>query len=226
MPLRDRRRLWVYTPAVTTSAPLPVLVVFDGRLYKDQLYLPQILDYWINLGRIPPLLALMVDSRDRSELQCRHDYAAYIAGEVMPWLRSHYATTVDPCQTVVLGSSYGGLAAAFLANRFPALFGLVFAQSGWFRWRPEGDSEHHWLARQFAVTPRRSVAFWLQVGNLEVAQMADGGPSQLEANRTLHATLVAKGYAVRYCEYSGGHDASSLEYPLAQGLLELFSQRL
>jgi enterochelin esterase family protein len=115
---------------------------------------------------------------------------------------------------------------AFLAYRFPALFGVVLAQSGWFRWRPEGDPEHHWLARQFAAAPKRPVAFWLQVGNLEVAQMADGGPSQLEANRTMRATLLAKGYAVRYQEYSGGHDASSLEYPLAQGLLELFSQRL
>ena len=102
--------------------------------------------------------------------------------------------------------------------------GTVFSQTGWFRWRPEGDPEHHWLTRQLAAAPKLRLRFWLQVGNLEVAQMLDGGPSQLAANRNLRDALHAKGYFVAYQEYSGGHDASSLGFPLAQALTEILSK--
>ena len=220
-PFDDQRRLWVYAPSTVTASPLPVLVIFDGRLYKDQLRLPQILDYLIGTGQIPPVVALMVDNLDRSELQCQADFAAYIAEQVMPWLRSLYPVTTEPRHTIALGSSLGGLAAVYLASRHADVFGTVFAQTGWFRWRPEGDPEHHWLARQLAAAPKLPVDFWLQVGNLEIAQMLDGGPSQLQANQLMVTTLRAKGYSVTYQEYSGGHDASSLEFPLAQGLIAI-----
>lgn len=65
------------------------------------------------------------------------------------------------------------------------------------------------------------VAFWLQVGNLEVAQMLDGGPTHLAANQYMLDTLQAKGYPVSYREHSGVHDASSLEFPQAQALIEI-----
>lgn len=221
MPFTDQRRLWVYMPTLDRSTPLPVLVVFDGRLYKDMLRLPEILDYLIGGGHIPPVAALLVDDPDRKELLCETEFAGYMTREVIPWLRATYPVSSDPRHSIVMGSSYGGLAAAFLAFQFPGVFGTVFSQTGWFRWRPDGDAQHHWLTRQLAAAPRLPVRFWLQVGNLEEAQMTDGGPSQLAANRHLRDTLQTKGYAVSYQEYSGGHDASSLEFPLAQGLMEI-----
>jgi enterochelin esterase family protein len=133
-----------------------------------------------------------------------------------------YPVTTDPRQNVVLGSSLGGLAAVYLAYSYPQLFGTVFAQTGWFRWRPDEETEHHWLARQLASAPKLPLRFLLQVGNLEVARMLDGGPSQLQANRTLRDTLQSKGYSVTYQEFSGGHDSTSLEFPLAQGIRALF----
>lgn len=223
-PFADQRRLWVYCPAVSMTTPLPLLVVFDGRLYKDMLGLPEILDYLIGIGQIPPMIAVMVDNLDRSELQCQPAFAAYVAEQVIPWLRSLYPLTSDAEKNIVFGSSLGGLAAVYQAYRCPEVFGTVFAQTGWFRWRPDGDLEHHWLARQLASAPKLPLRFLLQVGNLEVAQMSDGGPSQVEANRHMRDTLQAKGYVVSYQEYSGGHDASSLEFPLAQGLVALLGQ--
>jgi enterochelin esterase family protein len=68
------------------------------------------------------------------------------------------------------------------------------------------------------------VAFWLQVGNLEIAQMLDGGPTQLAANQHMLHTLQAKGYRVAYREYSGGHDISSLEFPLSQALIDVLHE--
>lgn len=49
-------------------------------------------------------------------------------------------------------------------------------------------------------------------------QLSDGGPTQLEANQHMMNTLLTKDYFVVYQEYSGGHDSSSIEAPLAQGL--------
>jgi enterochelin esterase family protein len=220
-PFSDRRRLWVYMPSIHSQTPPPVLVVSDGRLYKDLLKLPEILDYLIGKGLIPPVAALLVDNLDRSELLCKNEFADFVTNEILPWLRATYPITTNPHQTIVMGSSYGGLAAVFLGFRYPHVWGTVFAQTGWFRWHPDNDPEHHWLTRQLNAAPKLPLRFWLQVGNLEVAQMLDGGPSQLMANRYLHDTLHAKGYAVSYYEYSGGHDASSLEFPLAKGLVEI-----
>ncbi len=220
-PFADQRRLWMYMPPARMTTPLPMLVVFDGRLYKDQLKLPEMLDYLIDKGQIPPIAALMLDNVDRSELICQPEFASMVAGQIIPWFRARYPIIDHPSRTVVMGSSYGGLAAVYSAFRYPNIFGNVFSQTGWFRWRPEGDPSHHWLTRQLAAAQKLPVRFWLQVGNLETASMTDGGPTQLAANQYMRDTLQAKGYFVSYQEYSGGHDASSLEYPLAQMLIEI-----
>jgi enterochelin esterase family protein len=223
-PFEDQRRLWVYQPPVQRTIPLPVLVIFDGRQYKDMLHLPEMLDYLIAQGQIPPVVALFVDDPDRSELLCQPEFAEYIANKVLPWLRDAYPITNDPRKIVAVGASYGGLAAAFLAFKYPQFFGKVLSQTGWYRWHPEGDPEYQWLARQIVQATREPVAFWLQVGNLEIAQMLDGGPTQLAANQHMLQTLRAKGYRVDYREYSGGHDISSLEYPLSQALIDVLHE--
>ena len=221
-PLGDQRRLWVYRPPIDPGVPLLALVVFDGERYQELMQLPAMLDFLIDRGRMPPVAALMVDNRDRCELECRPDFASYMAQRVMPWLRAAYPISADPARTVLIGSSLGGLSAAYCAFTHAHIWGRVVAQSGWFRWRPEGDPEHHWLARRMAAGPQVPVQFWLQVGNLETAKMADGGPSQLAANKFMRDALLGKGYPVSYLEFSGGHDTTSLEYPLAQALSEVF----
>jgi enterochelin esterase family protein len=223
-PFDDQRRFWVYLPSMPLTHPLPLLIVFDGWQYKEMLHLPEMLDYLISQGQIPPVIALLVDNMDRTELLCRAEFSDYMANRVLPWLRDTYLVTSKPHETTILGSSYGGLAAAFLAFQYPEIFGVVLSQTGWFRWHPEDDEEYHWLARQFSETTKVPVEFWLQVGNLETAQMLDGGPTQLTANQHMRDTLQTKGCSVSYQEYSGGHDVSSLEFPLAQALIEILGR--
>ena len=222
-PFDDQRRLWVYLPSIHLTNPVPPLVVFDGRQYKEMLHLPEMLDYLIAQRQIPPVAALLIDNPDRTELLCQSEFADYMANRVLPWIQDTYSITSDLCQIVAIGSSYGELAAVFLAFKHPQKFGTVLSQSGWFRWHPEGDPEYHWLARQMAENARVPVRFWLQVGNLETAQMLDGGPTQLATNQYMRETLQAKGYRVSYQEYSGGHDARSLGSPLAQALVEILN---
>ena len=183
--------------------------------------MPAMLDHLVATGQIPPLIALFVDTPNRQELLCEPAFADYLVQRLMPWLRENFPVTTDPAQTVLTGSSYGGLAAVYLGLRHPQLFGKILSQTGWFRWRPAGDPDFHWLARQVAQSPLLPLRFYLDVGTLEVAQMRDGGPTQLAANRHLRDVLLRKGYPVTYVEYSGGHDSSSLESPLFAALLQM-----
>lgn len=231
----DGRRVWVYLAATVAETGIydlpgrlggyPLLLCFDGRLYKDMLKVPAMLDHLVATNQIPPLIALFVDNPNRQELVCDAAFADYMAYQVMPWLYEHFPVTHNPVQTVVAGSSYGGLAAAYLGLRHPQRFGRVLAQTGWFRWRPEGDPEFHWLARQYAQSPTLPLRFYLDVGNLEVAQMRDGGPTQLAANRHLRDVLLAQGYPVAYLEYSGSQDSSSLAFPLYAALHRMFTEK-
>jgi enterochelin esterase family protein len=199
-----------------------LLLVLDGRPYKDQVHLPAILDYLIAERRLPPLVALLLDTPDRwQELPCRPDFAAYVARQILPWVRATYPVTSDPARTAVLGSSLGGLFAAYLGLSYPDLFQVILSQTGWFRWRPEADPEFEWLARQFVIALLLPLRFHLAVGLLENARMLDDGPTQLLANRHLRDVLQAKGYPLDYVEYSGGHDFSSLEHPLVEALVKM-----
>jgi enterochelin esterase family protein len=217
-PFEDGRRIWVYTPNPRSAAPYSLLAAFDGRLVKDIVDLPAMLDVQIAAGKMAPTIALLIDNPDRSELQCDPQFAEYVAERIVPWARSTFPVAQDPAHTVVTGSSFGGLCAAYLGLRYPSVFGGVLSQTGWFRWHPEHDPEHEWLTRQFVERPTQPVRFSLDVGNLENARMADGGLTQLAANRHMRDVLRAKGYAVNYREYSGGHDYSSLQNSLFDAL--------
>jgi enterochelin esterase-like enzyme len=217
-PFEDGRRIWVYTPNPSVRPLYSLLVAFDGRLANDILALPKMLDLRLAENKIRPTLALLVDNPDRPELMCVPDFADYVVERIIPWARATFPVQDDPAHTVVTGSSFGGLSAAYLGLRYPTVVGAVLCQTGWFRWHPDDDSEHEWLARQFVANPAQPVHFYLDVGILENARMLDGGPSQLVTNRHMRNVLRAKGYKVIYREYSGGHDYSSLQNPLFDAL--------
>jgi len=224
--LGNERRLWVYTPPgyAATGAPYGLLLLFDGWSYTKIVPTPTILDNLIAAGRIPPLVALLPDNPDPAarnrELPCHEPFVAFLADELLPWARGRYHVTADPARAIAAGSSYGGLAAAFVGLRRPDLFGNVLSQSGSFRWAPPGDPEYEWLARQYAAGPTGPLRFYVDVGAWERGPR-DVGPNQVVANRHLRDVLRACGYHVRYAEYSGGHEYLCWQGTLADGLLAL-----
>ena len=217
-PFTDGRQIWVYLPPTDAATPYSLLLVFDGRIAKDLVGLPQMLDVRIAEGSIRPTVAVLVDNSDRRELTCDQAFTDYVTQRIVPWVQSKFPVSHDVAQTTVTGASYGGLCAAYLGLRHPEVFGRVLSQTGWFRWHPESDPEHEWLTREFSASPVKSVRFYLDVGLLENARMLDGGPSQLVVNRHMRDVLRAKGYEVIYREYSGGHDYSSIQNPLFDAL--------
>ncbi|MEU5838009.1 enterochelin esterase [Streptomyces diacarni] len=209
--LGTQHHVSVYTPPGydTSGEPYHVFVLFDGWAYYNFADITTVLDNLVYVGRIPPYVLVMhsnADQRTRAlELPCHRPFVDFLNDELMPWVHENHHITDDPARTVVGGSCFGGLAAAYAAFTSPERFGNVISQSGSFWW-PEKDHaecEQEWLTRQFEHHPRLPIRFSLEIGSLEEA-IVDYDP--MTAHRTFHNVLRAKGYEVDFSEYMGGHD--------------------
>ncbi len=217
--LNNDRDVWVYTPpAYQPSGPrYPLLVVFDGGAFLDEVPVPVILDTLIAQQRIPPMVAALVGSaagKRNAELACDKPFTEFLASELVPWMRKKYDATDDPSRTIVGGSSLGGLASAFAGFQHPEVFGNVLSQSGSYWWSTPQELERSWLTRQFAQSPLRPLKFSMSAGLMEV-------PDQLDTNRHLRDVLIAKGYPVRYAEFNGNHSYVAWRADFAERLLAL-----
>jgi enterochelin esterase family protein len=242
--LKNEREVAVYLPAgySGTEKPYPVVMLFDEQAYvgdRNQTALvptPTILDNLIAEKRIPPTVAVLVgngpgDARSR-ELPCNAEFMNFLVSELLPWAHGLYNFTKDARQTVVGGSSFGGLAAVCAGLRHSETFGNVLSQSGSFWWMPaksahgrnlpEGESvsEPNWMVRQFIASPKLPVRFYLDAGTEEV-DFSGGGNSILLTTRNLRDVLRAKGYEVHFQEFAGGHGYLSWRGTLADGLIAL-----
>jgi enterochelin esterase-like enzyme len=229
--LGNERPIWIYTPHgySANKKPYGLLVLSDGGLYVNAAHVAITLDNLIAAGVIPPLVAVMVDNPNRwRELSCNSQYADFLAQEIVPWARANYHATDRPEQTIIGGSSLGGLQAAFVGLRHPEVFGNVLSQSGAFDWKPDGEKEYEWLNRQFAASPRLPLRFSFEAGLLEgtwwwrsLQRDASPQPPLLMANRNLRDTLTSKGYPVHYTEFNGNHGLLNWRGTLASHLIAL-----
>ncbi len=229
--LKNKRDIWIYTPASYEwrEGPYPLLIVFDGQAYTSQLIPgPTILDNLIAKGKIPPLVAVFVSSIDQPtrnlELPCYARFVESLRQELVPWISRRYFVTKDPSLTIVAGSSYGGLAAAFAALRYPERFGNVLSQSGAFWWNPSKDASDPWLVKQYELATAGSICFYLDVGDQETSS-SNHQMSMVDINRQFHQLLNQKGYKVSYYEFKGGHDYDSWRKTFAIGLMALFGDK-
>jgi enterochelin esterase-like enzyme len=237
--LANEREIAVYTPPGYSkdAKPYGVVVLFDEKAYLDENLIPTptILDNMIADRRIPPVVAILIDNGEGvarlRELGCNRPYADFLSSELMPWARRMYNITADPGQTLVGGSSLGGLAAACTALWHPETFGNVLSQSGSFWWTPpksdkpfdfDSNAEPDWVAKQFIASPKLPVRFYMDAGTDELDFSGLGG-GILAPNRNLRDVLLAKGYEVHYQEFAGGHDYLSWRGTLADGLFLLMS---
>jgi enterochelin esterase family protein len=158
--------------------------------------------------------------------------------ELLPWLRANYHISNNPEKNIIAGRSAGGLAACVTAWRQSEIFANVLSQSGSVFWKPAGDVEGEWFARQVATSARLPLRFYLDAGILETGAISnttrlwkesDSTPdaiSLLATNRHLRDVLKAKGYFVEYRERTGGHtDAASQATFFAQGLISLIGPK-
>jgi enterochelin esterase-like enzyme len=178
--------------------------------YVEELGAPGILDELVAAGRLPPLVALFVDSgsvalRER-ELDRDRDFVSFLADELVPWARSHLHAAADPARTTIAGSSDGARGAVFAALTRPDVFGNVVALSGALDGL-EQDVE------SLEGTPPR---FYLYTGLLEPDEI-------VSSTRRLRDALRERAVPLDYCERPAAHAYDAWREPFADGLLRLRS---
>jgi enterochelin esterase-like enzyme len=234
--LGNTRGVSVYVPAgaACEHERCALLVVFDGPQYLSLVPTPGILDNLRADGRVPPVVAVFVTQQSRArELACNEDFAAFVATELIPWAQQRYHAGRRASDVVVAGSSFGGLAAAFVALRHPGVIGNVLSQSGNFAWAPDrmtgpnldATTEGGWLIKEYIGQPRQPLRFYLDAGVFEADRFVTGG-AILESTRHFRDVLRAKGYTVSFGQFTGGHDYLSWRGTLADGLIELIGTPL
>jgi enterochelin esterase-like enzyme len=234
--LGNERPIRIYTPHgyAAGKKPYGLLILTDGGIYVNTGRVATTLDNLIAAGLIPPLVAVMVDNPNRwRELSCNSTYADFLAQEIVPWARANYHATDRPEQTIIGGTSLGGLQAACVGLKHSEVFGNVLSQSGAFSWKPDGEKEFEWLNRQFAASRRLPLRFSFEAGLMEgtwwwrslVPAPANGpaviDPTLRAANRNLRDTLQSKGYSVHYTEFNGNHGMLNWRGTLASHLIAL-----
>mgnify|MGYP002377660713 CR=1 FL=1 len=56
-------------------------------------------------------------------------YLRFIVQELKPWIDTHYATLKDPANTIIMGSSMGGLISFYAITQYPEVFGRAVCMS-------------------------------------------------------------------------------------------------
>jgi enterochelin esterase family protein len=214
------RIISVYLPAGfearQAGMELPLLVVFDRSSYLSLVPVPTILDNLIAEGRIPPTIGVFVGSLNRVvEYSASPEFTRFLAEELVPWARLEYGATDDPAQTVIGGSSAGGLAATFSAFQYPEIFGNVLAQSPSLHWSPS-DSEEGWLVREFDRTEKLAIVFYLETGEMEAS-------IQRRPINRMRDVLTEKGYSLRFSEFNGNHSYLGWSQTFADALVFLLA---
>ncbi len=223
--LGEERTITIYRPAESFQLVHPALVlVLDGERYSEDLSMPTSLDNLIAKGMIKPTVVVFVDTRKwnrQEDLACSHRFADFLIKEVVPILRKS-GLGASAKETVLAGSSQGGLQSACTAFWYPKVVGNVLSLSGSYFWYP-GWPAHEtglsdqtgWLTSVLAKSPREPLRWFLTTGTFE----GDG----VTENRRLRDVLIAKGYSPTYQEYSSGHDDAYWLGAIADGLITLLS---
>lgn len=219
-----RHKAQTSRPAAADRARKPLqLYLFDGADYIARVNGPAILDAVAHrLQR--PITAIFIDNPSRearsSELPPNPRLADMMATELQPLVQRLTGLPRDPAHTIVGGSSYGGLASAWVALRHPEVFGNVLSMSGSFWWTAdEGalvDGLPAWLARH----PRPGLRWFISAGIYETGR--HGKRNIFETSHELHDILRRQTQTVFFREYAGGHDYAVWQGAIGDGLLALF----
>lgn len=186
-----------------------ILYAMDGSDYLNFSKINLVLDYMIHKGKIPRLVAILIDPHERTkEYTIYEPYYNYIVKELMPYVENKYVNNKDDIDRSVIGVSWGGLTSIYIAVNTPGKFSRVLSQSGSF-WPKD------WLIFDMvsgAITP--PIKFCLQTGTIQDTE---------EMNDAMVNLLKAKGYTVDYVKYAESHSWGNWKGHLNEGLIQLYT---
>lgn len=213
--LGNQRQLRIYLPpgyARDTAQRYPVLYMHDGQnlfdpataAYGAAWEMASVMDRLIASGEMPPVIIVGIDNNaDRipEYTPCCDPqygggkidaYLAFITDTVKPWVDTHLRTRPERECTALMGSSLGGLASVYMAQKRPDVFSMAASLSGSFWWNQQA------LIRQ--PPAHLPVRFYLDAGT-----SSDG----LEQTEKMRDALLAQGYRAH----------TELEFDAAEGAI-------
>lgn len=211
----------VYTPpAYERRRRLPTVYVTDGPSYyhEDGGRMPIILDNLLAAQKIPPLVVVFLDPKDpepphrnrrNDEYLLSNAFATFVAEELVPVIDAAYRTDRDPAQRAILGSSYGGLNAAFFALARPNIFRKIGMQS------PALEGASRIYDRYVQARLPADTRFFISTGTI-----AD---TRAQADRFV-ALLEQKGATFTYHQLSDSHTWGNYRATLDDALIYLWSE--
>jgi enterochelin esterase-like enzyme len=206
-----KRTVYLYQPPVT--APVPLVIVYDGPDYLKRANINIIVDNLIASKRIRPFaMALIQNGRQARTLEysCSESTLGFVFDCVIPLAQENLTLTPPGGEPYgVLGASMGGLMAMYTGMRLPQIFGKVLSQSGVFI-----TPDHQFVVVDLVrYAPPPEIEIWMDTGRYEWL---------LENNRQMYNLLGEKKFKVKYHEYSGGHNFTSWRDDIWRGLEALF----
>jgi enterochelin esterase-like enzyme len=224
--LEKNRKIRVYTPYDYKKdvKPYKFLVLTDGDEYINVLSAVNVLDNLIADKKIPPIVAIFVDSTEtrEEELSCNDTFGDIIIEDLIPWIKDNYNISNSADESIIGGISMGGLTASYLGLKHSETFGNVISQSGSYWYKPdnyEGSEVDCWLSTQFKDIEKLPLKFYLNVGILEHKE------GMIGTNIILRDVLISKGYTVDFQEFKSGHDYLCWGETLANGLISLIGYK-
>jgi enterochelin esterase-like enzyme len=220
--LQNERAIWVREPE-EWGGPLDLAVFLDAELYRDRVGVLSVLSDLEAAAAIGATLAVLVsyesvESRWR-ECPCHPPFAAFLTEELLPWIAENYPRAREARERVLVGLSYTGLAAAYVAITAPGRFTKVICQSASFWWND------CWLVQEMkGAKGSLPTQFYLDVGTRETVENVQHTPdvfqavSQIDGVKSFRDALVAGGNRVNYVEFDGGHDFGEWKKTLPQAL--------
>lgn len=213
-----RRRFDLYLPAGDHDpASLPLLVVLDGPDYVDRGRLPRTLDALIHDRSMAPIAAAFIDHAgpSRGVEYAASDFTLWgLVDEVVPAaierldLGAQARTTGEAGRAAILGSSMGGLMALHAAVRRPDVFGRALCQSV-----ASFEAFRTTTLDVIRSGPAGPARLWLDAGDFEWLA---------EPDDRIAALLAERGHAITYRRHHGGHNQTSWNESLVDGLPLLF----
>ena len=217
----EAREVLVYLPSGHDPArAYPLIVVHDGGDFVAFADLPLVLDNLIDAGEIPPVIAALVQTRDRpGEYSGSRAHARFLVHELLPALAAEYRISGAAHDRVLLGASLGAVASLATAYRYPGVYGGLVLQSGSFilderKLARRPHSVFHRIARLMRalrrIPGRPAERAFVSTGELE--GLAD-------ENRALASFLRDRGVDVLFRSAWDGHHWHNWRDQLRDGLM-------
>lgn len=210
------RQIWVYTPTlIDRSQSWPVLLVLDGEVWLKRHHLHLALAQLMQAGLIAPAYMVFIDSGGTEQRwqelgDSESDFGGYLSGQLLNWLKAHYAISPNPADRVVIGQSLGALTVLRTLVGYPQLIGSGISQSASL-WQEVLFNELN--ALDATARPLAGTRAWIEVGSQEWIL----APLQPKAVRQLRQA----GMQVKDMVYNGGHDYACWRINLASALMQL-----